>query len=113
MSIRIPECNSKRCASGMPFENTADDAWLVSLDTRGCSLGTALPPEDILHEIVLRKLQTGRNAVQHNSYKLTMRLSEYRHSVFSSECIHIPYRLFVYTLSVCDQLCKRIMELRE
>ena len=96
MSVRIPERHRKRCASRMPLKHTTDDTWLISLDTRGSSLRTAFPPENILHEIIFRQFQTGWHSVQDNSYEFTMRLSENRHSVFSSECIHNRYRLFFY-----------------
>ena len=88
MSIIIPEHDSQWRTSGMPLEHTADNLRNVIFQTRSRTLGPALPALYVIHQILLRKLETCRHSVHNHSDKLAMRLTENRHPVFSSECIH-------------------------
>jgi hypothetical protein len=73
----------------MAFENTADDMWLVRLDTRCRAFRAALASEDILLEILLREFKPGRHTIKGDAYQFTVRFPENRDSEFSTICIHI------------------------
>ena len=89
VDIRITEYDGKRCAGRMTLICTADNHRLVVLDARGRALRTALPPQDILLEILLGQFKAGRYAVHHHTYELAMRLTENRNSEFSTYRIHV------------------------
>ena len=73
----------------MTFEDSAHDHRTIRLDTRRSTLCTTLSAEDILLEILLTELQTGRHTIQYDSDEFPMGLSEYAYSEFSAEGIHI------------------------
>ena len=58
------------------------DFRLIILDARSRTLRTAFTSEDVLLEILLRKFESCRHAIEHHSDKLAMRLSEDAHSIF-------------------------------
>ena len=81
----------------MALEDAAHDRRPVGLDTRRRALRTALPSQDVLLEILLRKLQTSRNTVHHHTDEFPVGLTEDAYPEFSTECIHIiELYLFFY-----------------
>ena len=95
------DCQGSTCS--VTFEHAAYDLRLIIFNTRCRTLCTALPTKKILLEILLRELQSGRNAVQHHSDEFAMRLTENRHPEFSTECVHIYECLFSI---VCICFCR-------
>ena len=89
MRIGILEHNSQRCACRMSFKDAADNHRLIRLDTRCSTLCSALSAEDILHEILLRKLKSLGHTVQNHSNELSVRFTKDRYPEFSAYCIHI------------------------
>ena len=82
----------------MSLEDAAHDHRPVCLDSRRRALRTALPSEDVLLEILLRKLQTGRNSIHDHTDELPVGLTEYAYPEFSTYCIHI-LKLYLFFLS--------------
>ena len=72
----------------MPFEHAADNLRKIIFQTWSRTPRSALPALNIGHQILLRKLQTCRYTIEHDTYKVTVRLAENAYSIFSSECIH-------------------------
>ena len=73
----------------MALEDAAHDRRSVGLDTRRRALRTALPSQDILFEILLRKIQASRDTVHYHADEFSVGFSEDAYSEFSTECIHI------------------------
>ena len=67
---------------------SAHDFRFVRLDTRSRALCSALSAEDVLYKVLLRNLQSCGNTVKDHTYKLTVRLTENAHSIFSTVSIH-------------------------
>ena len=75
----------------MPFEDAAQDLWLVGFLTGSRAFRSALSTCDILVKISFIQFQSGWHSIKHDTDSLTMRLSKNRNPEFSSECIHIAY----------------------
>ena len=109
--IHVPEHNRQRSTSGTSLIHTAHEHRPVLLYTRSRALGSALAAGQILHEVLLGQFDARLHAVQHHTDELAMRLTEYRHSEFSTECIHICFCYLIIhqrlTHSPCSPLTAR------